>query len=227
MTNIISIGKSIGYFAKTVLALVAVFVAITLVGLPTITRADTLYRQLELGMRGTDVSSLQTFLAQDSTIYPQGLVTGYFGSLTKSAVSNFQSRNGISTVGRVGPITMRAINEQMSGGISSSIDDSAPIIYGVNISRNNNSAVISWGTDTLAHGKVYYSRSPVVLGDEGRAKYLEVSGDVAMTDGNLHSSQAVSISGLQANTTYYYVIYTTDQSGNLSITWPKSFQTTI
>jgi len=69
-------------------------------GLAFTANAATLTRQLELGMRGDDVSSLQTFLAQDVTIYPQGLVTGYFGSLTKSAVSNFQARNGISTVGR-------------------------------------------------------------------------------------------------------------------------------
>ena len=44
---------------------------------PFLASADALYRQLSIGMSGSDVSSLQTFLATDSTIYPQGLVTGH------------------------------------------------------------------------------------------------------------------------------------------------------
>ncbi|MCL9971914.1 MAG: peptidoglycan-binding protein, partial [Candidatus Pacebacteria bacterium] len=68
-------------FALTVVAAV--------VALPVLTFAATLERQLEVGMTGTDVSALQTYLAADPTLYPQGLVTGYYGFLTKSAVSNF------------------------------------------------------------------------------------------------------------------------------------------
>ena len=70
-------------------------IAMFLMILPNISSADTLYRQLQVGSRGADVSSLQTFLAEDPSVYPQGLVTGYFGFLTKSAVSNFQSNNGM------------------------------------------------------------------------------------------------------------------------------------
>jgi len=32
-------------------------------------------------------------------------------------------------------------------------------------------------------------------------------------------------SNLQSDTVYYYLIYTTDQSGNVSVTWPASFHT--
>ena len=52
---------------------VSAFIAIAFtVIVPTLTEAATLNRQLELGMSGSDVSDLQTFLAQDPTIYPQG-----------------------------------------------------------------------------------------------------------------------------------------------------------
>lgn len=47
-----------------------------------------------------------------------------------------------------------------------------------------------------------------------------------MTDSNLNISQNVALSNLQANTTYYYMIYTTDSSGYVSVTWPATFQTT-
>src|SRR3989338_6867714 len=40
--------------------------------------AATLYRQLELGMSGSDVRDLKTFLAQKVTIYPKGIVKCYF-----------------------------------------------------------------------------------------------------------------------------------------------------
>ncbi len=42
----------------------------------TTVHADTLTRQLEEGNSGADVTSLQTYLAKDPTIYPQGLITG-------------------------------------------------------------------------------------------------------------------------------------------------------
>ena len=74
------------------LAIIGV-VSLLMLSFAMIASAATLTRQLEVGSRGQDVSDLQAFLAKDSTIYPQGLVTGYFGSMTQTAVSNFQTRN--------------------------------------------------------------------------------------------------------------------------------------
>ncbi len=200
------------------------FIALFLIiGLPIVARAEVFNRQLELGMSGTDVSALQAFLAQDSTLYPQGLVTGYFGFLTKAAVSNFQTRNGISSVGRVGPSTLPVINLQVAGGISNS-GAAAPMIMSVVIGKNTNSATVSWNTNELARGVVYYSTSPLVTYE--RQNSVDVSGNTAMTDSNLRTSQSVYLSGLQTNTVYYYMVYTTDQSGNVSVTWPSTFQTT-
>lgn len=194
-----------------------------LVTLPFSAKAETLNRQLSVGMSGTDVSILQRFLAQDVHVYPQGLITGYFGFLTKSAVSNFQSNNGIANIGRVGPATLFAINSQMPGGITST-NGVASIITtnGMNISRN--SAVLNWTTNDMAKGVVYYSTSP--LSTYERQNSVDVSGFTAMTDSNFRNVQSVVLSNLQANTTYYYLIYTTNQAGNVSVTWPSTFQTT-
>lgn len=180
-------------------------------------------RQLEMGMSGTDVSELQLFLAKDNTIYPQGLVTGYFGSLTKSAVSNFQARNGIATVGRVGPVTLSAINAQM--GNMSIYDKSAPMINSVNISTTNSSATMNWNTNENSAGIVYYSPFPLTLTEASTNTPVNVSGSSMLTNANLQSSHSGTIGNLQSNTNYNYVIYARDASGNETITWPSIFRT--
>ncbi|MBI4121532.1 MAG: peptidoglycan-binding protein [Candidatus Ryanbacteria bacterium] len=72
-----------------------------------------LTRELQMGDEGDDVTQLQLFLAQDTEVYPEGKVTGYFGALTKAAVKRFQAKYGIAQVGRVGPLTLAKLNELM------------------------------------------------------------------------------------------------------------------
>lgn len=189
---------------------------------PTLAEAATLNRQLDVGMSGSDVTALQAYLATDVTLYPQGLVTGYYGFLTKAAVSNFQTRNGIESVGRVGPITLAALNLKMAGGVSTGT--MAPIISSINTSTQRNGVTVFWNTHENAKGLVYYSSSPLTTYEYVNG--VTVSGATAMTDTNFRTSQGVVISGLQTDTLYYYLIYTTDQDGNVSVTWPSTFRTT-
>jgi hypothetical protein len=71
---------------------------------------------LQLGDSGEDVTQLQTFLkARGADIYPEGLITGYFGNLTKLAVQRFQLKYNIAKIGDagygyVGPRTKAKIN---------------------------------------------------------------------------------------------------------------------
>jgi len=72
---------------------------------------------LTTGSKGNNVTALQNFLkSQGVDIYPEGLVTGYFGNLTKAAVGRFQLKNGVVTTARdpgygyVGPKTRAKIN---------------------------------------------------------------------------------------------------------------------
>jgi peptidoglycan hydrolase-like protein with peptidoglycan-binding domain len=70
------------------------------------------------GSRGDAVSNLQRALKSDSSIYPEGLVTGYFGPLTENAVKKFQAKNNIVSggdanstgYGAVGPKTNAKLN---------------------------------------------------------------------------------------------------------------------
>ncbi|MBU2219230.1 peptidoglycan-binding protein [Patescibacteria group bacterium] len=71
----------------------------------------SLIRQLSIGMAGDDIKALQIALAADFDIYPEGLITGYFGPLTFQAVKRFQKKWGIEQVGRVGPKTLSKVNK--------------------------------------------------------------------------------------------------------------------
>lgn len=59
----------------------------------------TLSSTLGLGSRGSEVSALQQFLAQYPSIYPEGLVSGYFGALTQQAVQRLQAAHGVISSG--------------------------------------------------------------------------------------------------------------------------------
>lgn len=71
----------------------------------------TIMSQLRQGMRGKQVELLQTVLAADPEIYPEGFITGFFGNLTANAVKRFQKKHGLQQVGSVGPKTKVKLNE--------------------------------------------------------------------------------------------------------------------
>ncbi len=93
---------------------------------------------LSVGSRGEDVTRLQQFLAQNKSIYPQGLVTGYYGTETEDAVRRYQALHGIVATGTpsttgygiVGPSTRGEMEHEMesecnSGDHSNSTDNAS------------------------------------------------------------------------------------------------------
>lgn len=88
-----------------------------------------LTRNLSLGMENSEVRALQEFLARDASIYPEAIVSGYYGTLTQLAVQRWQARRGIvssgtpSTTGygAVGPRTRVAMNDTCGGDGSGNI----------------------------------------------------------------------------------------------------------
>jgi peptidoglycan hydrolase-like protein with peptidoglycan-binding domain len=71
---------------------------------------------MSFGAQGEQVTILQRELASDPSIYPEGLVTGYYGSATKAAVGRFQEKYQLGTpstpgYGGVGPLTLVKFNE--------------------------------------------------------------------------------------------------------------------
>lgn len=71
-------------------------------------------KELYKGVSGNEVKEVQKFLKQFSEIYPEGLVTGYYGSLTEKAVKKFQEREGLSATGKIDETTRIKINEYLA-----------------------------------------------------------------------------------------------------------------
>jgi len=61
------------------------------------------------GVSNPDVLALQARLAKDGDF--TGPQTGYFGPITKAAVQAYQTANGLSPLGVVGPATRNLLNE--------------------------------------------------------------------------------------------------------------------
>ena len=79
----------------------------------------TIFTQmLKRGSRSVQVSALQEFLKRDAGMYPEGLVTGFFGPATERAVQRFQTTYGLVSsgapattgYGAVGPRTREKLN---------------------------------------------------------------------------------------------------------------------
>jgi len=68
-------------------------------------------QNLYFGMKHPLVRKLQKDLSNDPSIYPEKLVTGYFGSLTLKAVKRFQAKYGIIQTGYVGPLTRAKLSK--------------------------------------------------------------------------------------------------------------------
>ncbi len=209
-------------------AMVGVSVALLLtsfVSLPS-AEAQVISSTLRVGSSGAEVTRLQQFLAADSTIYPEGLVTGYYGPLTQQAVERYQCRQNIvcsgspSTTGygQVGPRTLATI----SGiGGPDPTDASAPIMGNATILANSatgtpaTGVTITWNTSESARHRVMYSTSfPFVY-----ANAPSVAGN------SVGTSASVTVAGLQPNTTYYYVRESVDMAGNVMWTTRQTFTT--
>lgn len=80
-------------------------------------------RNLKRGASGDDVARLQRYLAVDPLIYPEALVTGYFGPATEAAVRRWQTKHFIVSsgtpettgYGMVGPRTAAILALQCPG----------------------------------------------------------------------------------------------------------------
>ena len=112
--------------------------------------------------------------------------------------SNTSYAIGTRTVDLVGNINATWINQT-----TNTLPDTTPPVI-TNVTSTGitmNSATISWDTNELSDSAVKYGTSP--------GSYQLSAYDA--TDVNKHS---VTLTGLSAGITYYYVVNTTDQSGN-------------
>lgn len=195
--------------AASVLAVALVF--------PFQASAAMLSQQLDIGESNGDVTTLQMFLANNTSFYPEAIVSGYFGNLTFAAVSRFQSANNLPSVGRVGPRTLAAINGQIGGGTvtGEGSDITAPTIYPETLSTGPNSAMISWTMNESAKSRVMYGVTWPFL----------YSTAPSVSANTFSTTASIILTGLQPHTTYYYVRESVDLSGNVTWTVGKPLTT--
>lgn len=205
---------------------------ITTIAVSTVFAYTTINSQLDPGENNADVTSLQTFLKDNASVYPEGLVTGYFGSLTTLAVNRFQALYGFEQASRVGPLTRDKINSLIDGGGwaggNTSSDLAGPSIFNVTKSVSSNQATFAWNTNETAQGKIFYYTSPIRMneGDINSVGFGSTNGFTATGNNGAQMSQQITLSSLQANTLYYYVVVATDAQGNVSVVGPNNTFTT-
>jgi hypothetical protein len=69
---------------------------------------------LSLGSKGVDVITLQTFLeSKGLLVMPSGVAKGYFGPLTKAALTAYQASVDVPATGYYGPITRGVMSKMM------------------------------------------------------------------------------------------------------------------
>ncbi|MEI8130732.1 MAG: peptidoglycan-binding domain-containing protein [bacterium] len=73
-------------------------------------------KTLAVGSKGADVTALQTALKMSSA-------TGYFGNATKAAVMSYQTSNGLTAVGMVGPATRAKLNASCTSSTTTTTTD--------------------------------------------------------------------------------------------------------
>lgn len=180
--------------------------------------------QLDQGQSNSNVTSLQTFFADNSAIYPEGLITGYFGGLTGNAVRRFQSQYGFDQVGRVGPMTLSKINSLIAAGGWTMSDISGPSFYNVNRTQNTNSATFTFNTNENTNARVVFNTSPMMFneGDINSNGFAAIGGFAANSYNSLSMSHSITMTNLLPNTVYYYTVIATDGAGNVSVVGPNN-----
>ena len=180
--------------------------------------------QMDLGARGTNVSNLQTFLAANPSIYPQGLVTGYFGGLTFSAVKTFQGQYGFDQVGRAGPLTIAKMNSLIASGGWTLTDMSGPLFYNISRSIGSNQTSFTFTTNENVNAYVVYSTNKLMFneGDINSRGFGAIGGFTVNSPNGLSMNHSITVSNLVTNTTYYYTIVATDAAGNISVVGPNN-----
>ena len=218
------------YTISRVLSVPAAVLLFALASTGVASAMSTITSSLDFGATGGNVTSLQQFLAADASVYPEGIVSGYFGSLTRAAVQRYQCKQGIvcggtaasTGYGRVGPRTLAAINASI-GGVG---DVSAPIVSGILSATSSSSATFTWTSNEPARGTVYYSASPLAM-LEGAVGVAPVIGGQTMSESAFGYNHVVTVSGLSPNTFYYVATKSDDASGNAQITWPMVVKTNL
>lgn len=210
------------YFVVGLLALGLVIVAL----LPT--PADAAYTEvtsantLKVGSRGDSVIALQTFLASNADIYPAGIVSGYYGSLTTAAVKQFQLHYELDADGIAGPITKAKMNALIRANMG--LDVYAPVLSNMVVTNTGTTTHISFASNEPVKASVWYDTGGLLLRNHSLVFGAPNAGGAMNVDATFGMNKNFSLPNLAPNTNYNYVVMAVDASGNITFTWPKVFR---
>lgn len=141
------------------------------------------------------------------------LVTSHSMALTGllSATTYYYVVSSLDAAGNI------AMSSQGTFATLAAPDTTAPVITAVaSAAVASTSATVTWTTDESATGKVSYSTTNPVPTD-GSA--------LTMSDSTLVTSHSFGLSGLTASSTYFYLVTSSDASGNTATSSQNSFVT--
>ncbi len=188
---------------------------------------------------GGDVSRLQTYLATNPVLYPEGLVTGFYGPATAQAIRRYQTQNNIPVTGNVGPQTLEMIrcDKTVPTGVFTATPDngSAPLTvkFTTNVPVTSGSYRIEFGdgqrqwltatsvTHTYTAGGTYTAELVNSIGNcfglTGDALTIcEIGATVSMGEISIAVGQGANALSVSAFPT------TLDNGANLTINWTST-----
>jgi hypothetical protein len=168
----------------------------------TILAHDPNNRPLSYSVDWGDVSALRAMLAAKPITQTTTFEHTYDATGTYTAVVTAENDNGQKTSQSI-TITVAAV-----------ADTTAPVITNAAVTATPTSATISWNTDEAATSLVYFD---TVTPRSSTAKSVESTAFV--------TTHTIDLTGLTANTRYYFTITSHDASNNSTTTTESSFMT--
>jgi peptidoglycan hydrolase-like protein with peptidoglycan-binding domain len=219
--------------AKVAAVATALAMATSMLSLAPIAHAATFSTNLTVGSMGADVTTLQQTLIAAGYSIPAG-ATGYFGAQTKTAVAAWQKAAGISpAVGFFGPISRAALSGTASTGGTSTV---AGCAAGAMFSSTTGAACTTTTTSTVAGcaaGAMFSSTTGAACGTTtvttmtGSGRLTNISSYGSVYSDLKEGDAATGVVGIQADATggdvaiqrvdaAFYVDDVSSQSTNLN-----------
>lgn len=169
-------------------------------------------KNLSLGSSGSDVISLQQLLvSQGFLAMPPGVAMGYYGNLTKSAVSRWQAEHGVSTTGVWGPLSRELSQRQVKTDIAKNETATVTQTQTVAVSDNYPSTP---GTPAASISSSQISLSWTPSADKAGIKGYNIYRNGVRQ--NVSASNSYTDTDLSPSTSYTYYVTAFDADGRVS-----------
>lgn len=111
--------------------------------------------------------------------------------------------------------TAKSVEKTFTTKSATTTDTVAPVISNLTATPAIHSAVINWNTNEASNSVVVYADQSLTTATTSQT----------VTSSAMFSAHSLSLTGLNASTTYYYVAKSADSSGNLATSTEKTFTT--